>query len=371
MKTTAAVLDGTSPDWELVELDVDEPKSGEVLVRFVAAGLCHSDEHARLGDFTPRIPMIGGHEGAGIIERVGPGVRDFAPGDHVVCSFIPSCGVCRYCSTGRQNLCDLGRFALEGCALDETFRFHRGGLDYGTLCLVGSFSQWGVLSEHSLVKIPDHIPLETAVLVGCGVPTGWGAAVNTAQVQAGDVAVIYGIGGIGINSVQGARISGARVIAVVDPVAGKREAALKLGATHAFATAAHAHDTLTELTQGQGADRAIVTTGVPDTDTVRAAFEVLGKGGVLVLVGLSSMAAVNVQVPGFGLVNWEKQIRGSLFGSCNPKYDILKMLSLYDAGTLRLDELVTARYRLEDVNQGYADLHAGKNIRGIIVHSHD
>jgi len=239
------------------------------------------------------------------------------------------------------------------------------------MCVLGTFSRHAVVSEFSLIKIDDDYPFEVAALVGCGVPTGWGAAVNTAQVQAGDVAVIYGIGGIGINSVQGARISGARVIAVVDPVAGKREAALKLGATHAFATAAHAHDTLTELTQGQGADRAIVTTGVPDTDTVRAAFEVLGKGGVLVLVGLSSMAAVNVQVPGFGLVNWEKQIRGSLFGSCNPKYDILKMLSLYEAGTLRLDELITARYRLEDVNQGYADLHAGKNIRGIIVHSHD
>ena len=370
MKSTAAVLTGKTDRWDIVELDLDAPRDGEVLVRFVAAGLCHSDEHARRGEFVPRLPMIGGHEGAGVIEAVGPGVDDLVVGDHVVCSFIPACGKCRYCSTGRQNLCDLGRFALDGCQVDGTFRAHAGGEDFGLMCLVGSFSQYGVLSQHSVVKIPDHIPLETAVLVGCGVPTGWGAAVRTGGVKPGDTVAIYGIGGIGINAVQGARAAGARFVVAVDPVESKRAAALKLGATHAVADAAAAQELVTEISWGAGADVSIVTTGVVDAETTAAAFNVLGKSGVEVVVGLSSMDSLNVQVPGFFLINWERQIRGSLFGSSNPRHDIPALLNLYEDGSLHLDELITSRYRLEDINQGYADLEAGQNIRGIVVHEH-
>ena len=369
MKSRAAVLTG-SGKWEIVDLDVDDPKEGEVLLRFVAAGLCHSDEHSRLGEFQPRLPMIGGHEGAGVVEKVGPGVHDLRPGDHVVCSFIPSCGVCRYCSTGHQNLCDLGRYLLEGCALDETFRFHADGKDFGTMCLVGSFSQYGVLSEHSCVKVPEHIPLETAVLVGCGVPTGWGAAVHTGEVGPGDIVIIYGIGGIGINAVQGACTAGARSVIAVDPMANKREAALNLGATDAFATAEEAHDFTMALTNGAGADTSIITVGNLESDVVTAAFDVLAKGGILVVVSLSAADDVNIHVPGFFLVNWERQIRGAMFGSSNPKYDILKMLALYESGVLRLDELITSTYRLDEISQGYEDMYSGKNIRGVILHEH-
>ncbi|MFR9802223.1 NDMA-dependent alcohol dehydrogenase [Pseudonocardia sp. RS010] len=370
MRSRAAVLTGKSRDWELVEVELDPPKQGEVLIKFVAAGLCHSDEHSRRGEFQPRLPMIGGHEGAGIIEEVGPGVVGLEPGDHVVCSFIPSCGSCRYCSTGRQNLCDLGAFALEGCMPDGTFRAHGDGQDYGRMCLVGSFAQYGVLSQHSVVKVPEHLPLEVAVLVGCGVPTGWGAAINAGEVRPGDTAVVYGIGGIGINAVQGARVAGARHVVAVDPLQYKRDTALKLGATHAVGSAEEAQELITRLTWGQGADQSIVTVGVLEEEVVRSAFDVLGKGGVEVIIGLSSPEAVNIKVPGFFLVNWERQIRGSLFGSSNPQYDIRRMLALYEDGIVKLDELVTARYTLDEVNQGYADLEAGKNIRGIIVHEH-
>ena len=147
MKTKAAVLWELGKNWEVVELDLDPPKQGEVLIRYVAAGLCHSDEHLRHGDIVPRFPLVGGHEGAGIIEEVGPGVSRVKPGDHVVCSFIPSCGFCRWCSTGQQNLCDLGATILEGCMPDGTFRFHSGGNDLGAMCMVGTFSQWATISE--------------------------------------------------------------------------------------------------------------------------------------------------------------------------------------------------------------------------------
>ena len=222
MKTKAAVLMGEGKPFEIMELDLDGPKEGEVLIKYTAAGLCHSDLHLTDGDLPPRYPMVGGHEGSGIIEEIGPGVTKVKPGDHVVCSFVPSCGTCRYCSTGRQSLCDMGATILEGMLPDGTFRFHGGGQDFGGMCMLGTFSERATISEHSVVKVDDWLPLDKAVLVGCGVPTGWGSAVYAGNVRAGDIVVIYGIGGIGINAVQGAVHAGAKYVVVVDPVALKR-----------------------------------------------------------------------------------------------------------------------------------------------------
>lgn len=368
VKTKAAVLLGAGKPFEIMELDLDGPKAGEVLIRYVAAGLCHSDLHLTDGDLPPRYPMVGGHEGAGVIEEVGPGVTKVKPGDHVVCSFIPNCGTCRYCSTGRQSICDMGATILEGCMPDGTYRFHREGMDFGGMCMLGTFSERATISQHSVVKIDDWLPLETAVLVGCGVPTGWGSAVYAGNVRAGDTVVIYGIGGIGINSVQGAAHAGAKYVVVVDPIPFKRDTALKFGATHAFATAAEAQEKITELTWGQGADTSIVTVGTVDTEVVSAAIAVIGKGGCAVITGLASPEKFTVHWPGVDLTLNEKTIKGTLFGSANPQYDIVRLLRLYDAGQLKLDELVTTTYTLEQVNQGYDDLRAGKNIRGIIFH---
>src|SRR3954447_9887554 len=186
MKTRAAVLRGTNQPFDVTEVELDEPKTGEVLIRYVAAGLCHSDEHLRHGDIVPRFPLVGGHEGAGIIEKVGPGVTRVKEGDHVVCAFIPSCGHCRWCSTGKQNLCDVGADILDGkLPSDGGYRFHAGGQDYGGMCMLGTFSQYSVISEMSCVKVDDNLPLDVAVLVGCGVPTGWGSSVYAPPAAAG------------------------------------------------------------------------------------------------------------------------------------------------------------------------------------------
>jgi alcohol dehydrogenase (nicotinoprotein) len=370
MKTRSAVLRGPGRDWEVLELELDPPKDHEVLIRYVAAGLCHSDDHIRTGDMPSRYPMVGGHEGAGVIEQVGPGVTRVKQGDHVVCSFIPSCGTCRWCSIGQQNLCDLGATILDGCLLDGTYRFHHDGEDIGGMCMLGTFSQYAVISEHSCVAIDKDLPLEKAVLVGCGVPTGWGSAVYAAGVTAGETLVIYGIGGIGINAVQGAKHAGARYIVAVDPLEFKRETADELGATHSVGSAQEAHDLVLQLTQGVGADNAIVTAGVVTEDLVEAAFNAVRKGGTVTLTGLGNMMEKTVHVSGTMLTLFQKRIQGTLFGSANPMYDIKKMLDLYRTGDLKLDELVTSTYALEDINQGYRDLLEGRNIRGVIVHEH-
>ncbi|MGH3560329.1 MAG: NDMA-dependent alcohol dehydrogenase, partial [Mycobacterium sp.] len=340
-----------------------------VLIRYTAAGLCHSDLHLCDGDWPARYPIVGGHEGSGIIEDVGPGVTKVKAGDHVVCCFIPSCGTCRYCSTGRQNLCDMGATIMEGCMPDGSFRFHSDGTDYGGVCMLGTFSERATISQHSVVKVDDWLPLETAVLVGCGVPTGWASANYAGGVRAGDSVVIYGIGGVGINAVQGAVHAGAKHVVVVDPVAFKRDTAVKFGATHAFATAEEAAAKIAELTWGQMADQALITVGTVDEDVVTAAFHAIGKGGTVVVVGLAGLDKLTVHVSGAEMTLYEKTIKGTLFGSANPQYDIVRLLRLYDAGQLKLDELITRRYTLEQVNEGYQDLRDGKNIRGVITYT--
>jgi S-(hydroxymethyl)glutathione dehydrogenase/alcohol dehydrogenase len=370
MKTKAAILRAPQTDWEVVELELDPPKANEVLIRFVAAGLCHSDEHMRSGDMPGRYPIIGGHEGAGVVEEVGPGVSRVQKGDHVVCSFIPSCGRCRFCSTGQQNLCDMGATILEGTMPDGTFRYHLDGEELGGLCMLGTFSQWGVVSEYSVVPIDKDLPLEKAVLVGCGVPTGWGSAVYAAGVRPGETVVIYGIGGIGINAVQGARHAGAKNIVAVDPVALKREKAEELGATHSAASAEEAQDLITNLTWGVGADNAIVTVGVVKEDVVESAFNAIRKGGTVTVTGLGNLMEKTIHLNGAMMTLFQKRVQGTLFGSANPIYDIKKMLDLYRSGDIKLDELVTKTYRLDDINEGYQDLLDGKNIRGVILHEH-
>jgi NDMA-dependent alcohol dehydrogenase len=370
LKTRAAVLWGPGRDWEVTELDLDEPRDGEVLIRFVAAGFCHSDEHLRHGDILPRFPIVGGHEGAGIVERVGAGVTRVAVGDHVVCAFIPSCGYCRWCSTGKQNLCDMGATILDGCLPDGTYRFHGEGQDLGGMCMLGTFSQYSVISQNSCVKVDDDLPLETIVLTGCGVPTGWGSAVYAADVEPGETVIVYGIGGIGANAVQGAAAAGAANVIAVDPLANKREAAEDLGATHSVASAPEALELSQELTRGVGADKAIVTVDVVGPEVVAAAVEAIRKGGTTVIVGLADPHKLTVQLSGAILTLYEKTVKGSLFGSANPVHDIPKLLGMYRAGKLKLDELITKRYTLDQVNEGYQDLLDGKNIRGVMIHEH-
>ena len=370
MKTKAAVLTGINQPWEIMDVDLRDPKENEVLIRYVAAGLCHSDEHLMTGDLPVPLPYIGGHEGAGIVEAVGPGVSRVAVGDHVVCAFIPSCGHCRWCASGQQSICDLGATILEGCLPDGSYPFSIDGQPTGAMCMLGTFSQYSVISETSAVKIDDDLPLEVAVLCGCGVPTGWGSAVNTGNTQIGDTVVIFGIGGIGANAVQGASHAGATNIIAVDPLASKREFAQEMGATHSVDNGTAAVELAQELTRGVGADVAIVTVDVVSEPVVQEATAAIRKGGTVVLTGLAHPEALTVHLSGTDLTLYRKQVKGSLFGDCNPTQDIKKMLALYRSGKLKLDELVTKQYKLEDINQGYADLDSGQNIRGVVIHEH-
>jgi alcohol dehydrogenase (nicotinoprotein) len=292
--------------------------------------------------------MVLGHEGAGVIEEVGPGVTRVRAGDHVVCSFIPNCVTCRYCASGQQSICDMGATILEGYLPGERFPISGPRGQYGAMCMLGTFSQYGVIHQNSVVKVDDDLPLDKAVLVGCGVPTGWGAAVNTANVQPGDTVAVFGIGGIGINAVQGARMAGAKNIVAIDPLENKREKAMELGATHAFATADEALGAITDMTRGQMADSAILTPGLMTAEIVSSGFNAVGKGGTVVLTGLNKLEETTIQLPGTILTLFRKSIKGSLFGDCNPTTDIPKILGLYQSGDIKLDEIITRTYTLEE-----------------------
>src|ERR1700739_1059963 len=340
MKTRAAVLRDMGKDWEVTKLDLDPPREGEVLVRFAAAGLCHSDDHLRTGDIPVRYPIVGGHEGAGGVGAVGTGVSRLKPGDHIVCSFLPTCGHCRFCAQGMTNLCDLGALFVDNCLPDGTFRFHADGDDFGQMCLLGTFSQRSVVSEHSCIKIDDDLPLQTVALVGCGVPTGWGTAVTAGGVRPGDTTVIYGIGGVGINAVQGAAFAGARNVIAVDPLEFKRENAMEFGATHAAASAEAAAAIVSGGARRGGGGQALIAVGVVTEEVIAAACAPVRKRGTVVITGLAGPGRKTIQLPSFELTLFEKRIQGALFGSGNPFDTIPRLLELYRAGQLKRDERV-------------------------------
>ena len=370
MKTQAAVLWNVGEPWSVEEVDLAEPVAGEVRVKLAASGLCHSDEHLVTGDIPITLPVIGGHEGAGVVEAVGPGVTSVSEGDHVVLSFIPACGRCHYCSTGRQNLCDLGAHLLAGLPIaDGVPRFTSKGRGIGTMCLLGTFCPYTVVHESSVVKIDESVPLGVAALVGCGVTTGWGSAVYSAEVHAGETVVVVGTGGVGVNAVQGARLAGARHIVAVDPIPFKREQAMAFGATHAAADMEAAKVLVEQLTWGQMAEKVILTVGTAGGELVAPMLDLLSKDGRAVVTAIAPISQMDVKLNLHLLTLFQKELRGALFGSANPRADIPKLLSLYRDGQLKLDELVTRTYTLEDVNQGYQDLRDGKNVRGLIVYS--
>ncbi|MFB7505898.1 Zn-dependent alcohol dehydrogenase [Streptomyces broussonetiae] len=365
MKTKAAVLFEVGKPLEVVELDLDGPRQSEVLIKVEAAGLCHSELHMLTGAYQVALPIVLGHEATGVVEEVGRGVTKVKPGDRVVCTFVPSCGLCRYCSTGRQNLCVYGD-RPDGPLADGTYRFHLHGKNVGSFRQLGAFSERLVTTERSIVRIDDTIPFDKAVLVSCGVPTGFGTATEAGRVRPGDTVVIFGIGGIGINAVQGAVHAGAANVVIVDPVPMKRNAAVHFGATDAFAEAEAAIEHVRSLTNGEMADQALVTVGEVNQEVVQAAQTAVGKSGVVVITGL---AKSNFEIHSVSdwLLQRQVEIKGSIYGSMNPQTDIPRLLELYRSGYLRLDGLVTARYTLDQVNEGYQDLQDGKNIRGILV----
>ncbi|MET0577053.1 MAG: NDMA-dependent alcohol dehydrogenase [Ilumatobacteraceae bacterium] len=370
MKTTAAILWEQKAPWSVEEIELDEPGPGEVLVKLAASGMCHSDEHVVTGDLIFALPMVGGHEGAGTVEQVGAGVSWLQPGDKVVFGFIPSCGRCPSCSTGHQSLCDLGALLVPGRQItDGTSRHHaQNGEDLGLMCLLGTFAGHTVVNEASCIKVDEDTPLDKACLLGCGVVTGWGSSVYAAQVGPGDVVAVVGVGGIGINAVQGAKLAGARQIWAIDPVEFKREKALEFGATHTAASLEEAIPAIGEASWGRMADKVIMTMGVGSGDLLIRALAITAKRGTCVITNLHPVVETSASISLIDLTLLEKRVVGSLFGSANPRADIPKLLELYGAGQLDLDGLVTRTYDLDGVNDGYDDMRAGKNIRGVMLY---
>lgn len=369
MKTKGALLRNFNEKWAIEEIEIGDPRKSEVKIRMEAAGMCHSDHHLVTGGIPMAgFPVLGGHEGAGIVEQVGEGVTDFEVGDHVVLSFIPSCGKCPSCRSGLSNLCDMGAMLLQGEAVsDHTFRVHTAaGEDVYPMTLLGTFSPYMVVHETSVVKIDKSIPFEVACLVGCGVPTGYGSATHSAKVQPGEDVAIVGIGGVGISALQGTVISGARYIFAIDPVEWKREQALKFGATHAFASVEEAAMTIAELTEGQMAKKVIVTVGEVQGKDVDLWMGITAKAGTCVLTGMGNMMESEVTLNLAMLTLLQKNLQGTIFGGASPKLDIPQLLSMYKLGKLNLDDMVTRQYRLDQINEGYQDMLDGKNIRGVI-----
>jgi alcohol dehydrogenase/S-(hydroxymethyl)glutathione dehydrogenase/alcohol dehydrogenase len=368
MKTRAAALFPGNPEWTVAEFDLAPPGPGEVLVRMKYAGLCHSDEHIRRGNFLGTT-FVGGHEGAGIVEAVGANVPDLEVGDHVGCSWIPTCGRCYYCLRGKASLCDMGANMLTGELPSGGFRFSYNGEGVGAMAATGTFSEYAVLDHRSLVKVDKSFPLEWVSLVTCGVATGWGSVINAGAVKAGDRVAIYGCGGIGANAVAAAVHANADMVAVIDPQESKRAFATKLGADHVYATAQEAHADIWARTWGNGVDVAIVAVGNVDTEVINQAYDLTGKGGTVVLVSIADNPFDNtLQMSSTMLTIFGKRIVGTLYGDCHPRIHVPRLLEMAGHGKLDLAALISRTYSLDEINQGFADMHAGANIRGLIAY---
>lgn len=366
MKSKAAVLFKAGQKLELCDVEVQPPKDGEVLVRMAAAGVCHSDLHVMTGHLFAPLPAVLGHEGAGVVEGAGPGVASLRPGDHVIPLWRLSCGECEYCTAGRPALCPSGTAVrMTGHLPDGTTRLSVGGTELKHFAGVSSFSQYAVIPEKALLKIPGDLPLDRAALFGCAVITGVGAVVNAARVAPGSSVAVFGAGGIGLNAIQGAVLAGASMIVAVDIVPRKLEYAREFGATHAVdASSDDPVGRIRALTGGRGVDYAFEAIGVPRV--MRQAYDVLAKRGTAVIVGVTPMTA-EVAVPVMSLVFEERVLTGSVYGSSRPRTDIPKLIDLYRAGRLKLDQLLTRTYPFEEINAAYEALERGEVARSVVV----
>lgn len=370
MKTRGAILRQVPGKWEVVELDLDEPRRNEITIKMVGSGLCHSEVHFTTGAFPlDHLPMCGGHEGAGVVVAVGRDTPGWKEGDHVAISCLPSCGKCHWCANGQGNLCDLAQHLLTGARFDDptSYRMRLDGEDVGQWCSVSCFAEHTTISVDQAVKVPKDFPLEKVCLLGCAVDTGWGSAVNLAQPQPGHTVIVMGVGGVGAFAVQGAAHAGATNVIACDPIPLKREIAEKVGATHSCASIEEATELAQSLTNGQGADSTIITVGYLKPEYVAQGLASIRKGGTTVVTGLGQHDEIGVPISMFELSLFQKRLQGSMFGASAPFRDIPKFLKMYQQGQLKLDEIVTQTYTLDQVNEGYADLEAGKNMRGVLT----
>lgn len=346
-------------------ITVDGPKRGEVTVKLAACGVCHSDLSATNGTIALPPPLVLGHEAAGVVVEVGEGVAGFAVGDHVVTSFIYMCGKCRFCSGGRPVLCVEQGKALVTPPEGTPRTRDAAGKPLNIFSGCGVMAEYATLSVDNLVKIDPKIPLDRAALVGCAVTTGVGAVFNTAKVEPGSTVAVFGCGGVGLNAIQGAAIAGAERILAIDTMESKLEMARKFGATDTL-VAKSGEDPTKEIKKltGGGPDYAFECVGAGAL--AELAYKAIRRGGKAVIVGVARPTDTASLRP-MGMVFEEKTLQGSYFGSCVPRVDFPRMLQLYMAGKLKLDELITRRYRIDEAPQAFADLESGRNARGVIV----
>jgi S-(hydroxymethyl)glutathione dehydrogenase/alcohol dehydrogenase len=359
----AAVLEAYGQPLNVTDVDLAPPQKGEVKVAIRATGVCHSDLTIAQGRVPFPTPCILGHEAAGEVVEVGDGVTRVKPGDRVVTMWSPMCGQCYMCRRGQTHLCEGTRGM--GMMDDGTSRLSKDG----KLILHGinsaTFAEEAIFRDHALVKIADDIPFDVASVVGCGVLTGVGAAVNTAKLRPGESVAVIGCGGVGINVIQGARLAGAHPIIAIDTVESKLDMAERFGATHRINAAdADAVAAVKEITSARGVDAGFEVVGIPALQ--RQAFEMTRRGGRSVFVGMAGLTD-EVTLPSMFLTLGEKNVLGCFYGSCDPKRDIPLFLGLWKAGRLDLEGLISQTAKLDDVNGAFADMEAGKVIRTVLT----
>lgn len=357
-----ACLYGFNEPLRVESFTLKPPREDEVVVKVTASGVCHSDLSVLQAKLPIPPPCILGHEGAGVIEEVGKGVKHLKVGDHVVMAWVQPCGRCHYCVHAHPHLCEAG---LQSAMAGDDFVFEKDGMPVGRMAGVGSFADHTVVKANAAIKIRDDMPLDKACLVGCGVMTGVGAAINTAHVQPGDVVAVFGCGGVGLNVIQGAALSGAARIIAVDLVESKLKLAKLFGATDVI----NGKDTdapmaIRELTGGLGVDYAFEVIGA--AAVVSEAYNSLKRGGKVVVVGVPAMGT-DLTIPGFSLTLEEKGVIGSLYGSANLHRDMVKLVDLYMAKKLKIDELISRTIKLEDVNAAFDAMEKGEVARSVIT----
>lgn len=368
MKTKGALLWELNSGFRVDEIELGDPVADEVQIRMHAAGMCHSDYHLTTGATPIGLPALGGHEGAGVVTKVGKNVTGIEEGDHVILAFIPACGACPPCLKGFRSLCDRGAVLLGGKAIaDDTHRIHAGSHGVSPMNLLGTFAPYMTVHKDSVVKIDPDVPFESAAIMGCAVPTGFGSATNVAEVQPGESVIIVGVGGIGMSALQGAVLAGARHVIAIDPVEYKREQAIKFGATHIYPSMAEAIAPVMELTWGIMAQKTIIAVGEMRGEMLEEAMTLTAKTGTCVVTGMGAMTDADVKLNLFLFTMLQKTLKGNIFGGGNSHVETPRLVGLYKSGLLKVDEMVTKTYKLEDINEGYQDMLDGKTIRGVIT----
>jgi len=356
----AAVLYEHNKPLVIEDIEIEDPKPGEVMVKIVAAGVCHSDISHMEGIVPTPLPMVMGHEGAGVVEKVGEGVTRLQPGDHVILVWVPSCGVCRNCARGKPYLCASGPMAT---MRDGTTRFKKGEQRIFHQTAVSSFAEYTVTHEDAVVKIRDDMPLEKAALIGCSVMTGVGAVINTAKVEIGSSVAVFGCGGVGLNVIQGAALAGATKIIAVDTLENKLEMAKTFGATHFVnASIEDAVEKIREIAAPTGCDYSFEVIGIPEV--VSEAFDAVEPGGTAVMVGMPPIES-KVSISTLGLFVG-KTLKGAFYGSARARIDMPILCDLYMAGKLKLDELISRSYPIEQINDAFEALRNGEVARSIV-----